>query len=210
MRNDPIFCGLVVLFTSLFLLNYRSFLKILPYLGQCAWRWKANIDIEDSLQISRSRNAVAAVLFFPFCMAVYSFDLYRPDFLMEFQPLIRFAIVCGVFVVYLLLRSFLNWQFEMQHFGSKVFTAANRSFFNYMIIIFFVVFITGFLMRSTGSGNETTRKVLLWVLGVTYVFYVLRRGEIFRSDCNPFTTFLYLCGLELLPTAALVLSARLL
>jgi hypothetical protein len=66
-------------------------------------------------------------------------------------------------------------------------------------------------MVNTFTGDkELTRTVLLYVTGMTYVLYILRRGQIFASACNPFSTFLYLCGLELLPTLALVISARLL
>ena len=37
--DNPIFCGLAVLFTILFLLNMRSFLKRLPpsFSSPCAW-----------------------------------------------------------------------------------------------------------------------------------------------------------------------------
>ena len=158
----------------------------------------------------RTLIVTLAVLLAPLCMVVYSYDLYRPDFLDQFSPTVRFAAVTGVMFLYLLLRTFLNWQLEMHNYGSKAFVAANRSFLNYCIILFFLLFLTGAMVNTFTGDKELTRTVLLYVTGMTYVLYILRRGQIFASACNPFSTFLYLCGLELLPTLALVISARLL
>ena len=208
--DNPVFCGLAVFLTLLFLLNLRSLLKIAPSLADCVMRWKGSIDLEDSIQLSRSRNWIAAILFVPFCMVVYSHELYNPDLIQDLSPVPRLAVITGVLAAYLLLRAFLNWQLEMHHYRSKVFTAANRSFYNFAIIIFFLVFFIGGLTRVLTGDEVLARQILNWVMGLGYLFYIFRRGQIFASACNPFTTFLYLCSLELLPTAALVLSARLL
>ena len=84
--DNPVFCGLAVLFTILFLLNMRSFLKIVPSLWDCVVRWKGSLDLEDSIQLSRSRNWIAAILFIPLCMVVYSHGLYEPDIASGLQP----------------------------------------------------------------------------------------------------------------------------
>ena len=208
--NNPVFCGLAVFFTILFVLNLRSLLKIAPSLMDCVMRWKGSVDLEDSIQLSRSRNWIAAILFIPFCMVVHANGLYSPNIIKGLSPSLHLAAVTGAFCAYLLLRAFLNWQLEMHNYRTKIFTAANRTFFNYAIILFFLLFFTGALLRAL-TGNETlTRTILLWVTALSYLFFIIRRGQIFASACNPFTTFLYLCSLELLPTAALVLSARLL
>ena len=64
--DNPVFCGLAVVLTLLFMLNLKSFLKIAPSLWDCVVRWKGNLDLEDSIQLSRSRNWIAAILFVPF------------------------------------------------------------------------------------------------------------------------------------------------
>lgn len=210
MMDDPVFCGLAVIFTLLFLLSVGSFFKILPSLGDCVLRWKGNLDLEDSLQLSGSRNWMAAVLFIPACMVAYSNGLYHPDYLDSLEPALGLAALAGTALAYLLLRFFLNWQLEMGSYRTKTFAAANHSFYNYVIILFLILFPTGALLNATIGDKELTRSVLTYITAVTYIFHIFRRGQIFASVCNPFTTFLYLCGLELLPTAALVLSARLL
>ena len=173
-------------------------------------RWKGSLDLEDSIQLSRSRNWIAAILFVPFCMVVYSYRLYDPDIIADQPPLIRLGAIAGALVVYLLLRSFLNWQLEMHNYRSKTFTAANRAFLNYVVILFFLLFFTGAVVNVLGGDETLVKQVLLWIIALTYLFFIIRRGQIFASACNPFTTFLYLCSLELLPTAALVISAVLL
>ena len=210
MFDNPVFCGLAVFFTLLFLLNLRSLIKVAPSLIDCIMRWKGNLDLEDSIQLSRSRNWIAAILFIPFCMLVYADGLFSPDIISGQPPLVRLAAVAGVMTIYLLLRTFLNWQLEMHNYGTSVFTAANRSFYNYCVILFFLLFLTGGFLAVISHNQRLVRAVLLWETGLTYAIYVIRRGQIFASYCNPFSTFLYLCSLELLPSAALVLSAVLL
>ncbi len=210
MTDNPVFCGLAVIFTFLFLLSVRSLFKILPSLWDCILRWKGNLDMESSLQLSGSRNLIAVILFVPICMTAYSHGLYHPDFMEDLRPEVGLVALCGCMLAYVILRSFLNWQVEMGSYKTKTFTAANRSFYNYMIILFLIILPLGATFRVLTGNEELTRALLLHVTTLTYVFHIYRRGQIFASICNPFTTFLYLCGLELLPTAVLVLSANLL
>ena len=110
----------------------------------------------------------------------------------------------------LLLRTFLNWQFELGNYRNRVFTAANRSFYNYAILLFVLLVVLGALL-SLGNGPERHVTLVLRLTALLfYLLIVLRRGQIFASACGPFTTFLYLCGLELIPTGVLVATAVLL
>ena len=210
MADNPVFCGLAVIFTFLVLLNVRSLFKIIPSLWDSVTRWKGNLDLEDSLQLSGSRNIVAVLLFVPSCMLAYSHSLYHPDYMDGLSPAFGLAATCGTFLAYLTLRTFLNWQLEMSSYRTKTFTAANRSFYNYAIILFILLFPTSGLLDAFAVEESHTRVIMLYMTAFSYLIHIFRRGQIFASACNPFTTFLYLCGLELLPTAALVLSAKLL
>jgi len=208
--DTPIISGLVVLSTLVFLLNIRSFTRILPALASCLVRWKSNLELENSLQLSRSRNLVAALLFIPFSLLVYELGLYRPQFLQQLPPIWQFPAFAGIFLAYLLLRGYLNWQLEMQDFGLQVFTAANRSFYNYMILFFFLLFAVGGLLQFFLGDLPAKNRILTFLAAAYYLFFLRRRGQILASVCNPFTTILYLCGLEILPTGILVTVAILL
>jgi hypothetical protein len=63
------------------------------------------------------------------------------------------------------------------------------------------------ILYLAGVDDLIINRFLLIESGVIYLIYLLRRGQILSLSCNPLTTFLYLCGLELLPTALLVVSA---
>lgn len=208
--DTPIISGLAVLSTLVFLFNIRSFTRILPALARCLVRWKSNLELENSLQLSRSRNLVAALLFIPFSLLIYELDLYRPQFLQQLSPIWQFPAVAGIFLAYLLLRGYLNRRLEMQDFGSQVFTAANRSFYNYMILLFLFLFAVGGLIQFFLGDLPAKNRILTFLVAMYYLFFLLRRGQIFASVCNPFTTILYLCGLEILPTGILVIVAILL
>ena len=208
--DNPILAALAVLSTLVFILSIRSFLTILPSLLQCLDRWKTNLEIEDSHQLARSRNLIAAELFIPACMISCFYSLYSPDFFEKLSPVFQVLVTAGVMIAYFLLRTFLNWQLEMHNYGGKEFSAANRSFYSYFITLFIVVFLTGAILRTIIPDEGSVKRILLWIIGVYYVFFLYRKGQIFASVCNPFITFLYLCGLEILPTGTLVLSAALL
>lgn len=210
LQDNPTFAVLAVVFTILFILELRSFQKISPFLFGCIWRWKNNLELEDSLQLSRSRDRIALILAVPTCMLAYSYSLYDPDILRETSPAARLGLVCVAILMQVPARAFLNWQFVPHGSRSKAFQAANGAFYNYSILLFFLVFFLGAVTNAVTGNMDTTRNVLMWGIAVSYMVYVIRRGQIFASTCNPFVTFLYLCGLELLPTAILVLSGMLL
>ncbi len=64
-------------------------------------------------------------------MVFYRFGIFRPAFADNVPTPWQFPLVVGIFLFYLLLRFFLNWQIELQNYSSKTFTAANNCFFNF-------------------------------------------------------------------------------
>jgi len=52
--------------------------------------------------------------------------------------------------------------------------------------------------------EEVSTSVIRWTLSVLWAFATWRTGQILHAYCSGFSTFLYLCALELLPAAALV------
>ena len=65
LQDNPLFAGLAVFFTLCFIIGLRSFHNICPYLFSSVFRWKYAIELEDSLQLSRSRNHIALILAIP-------------------------------------------------------------------------------------------------------------------------------------------------
>lgn len=208
--EDPIFAATAVVSTLLFLIFLGTFLRLMPPLVNGMIRWKGNLELEDSLQLSNSRNIIAAILYIPLVMIFYLFGIFRPAFLDSVPTLWQFPLVVGIFLFYLLLRFFLNWQIELQNFSSKTFTAANNSFFNFTILLFIELFIVVIFMKPFTNDDDVTRIVLTIVFFASYGLYVYRRGQIFASACRPLTTILYLCTLEIIPTGMMVITTTML
>jgi hypothetical protein len=208
--DDPIFAATAVVCTILFLIFLGTFLHLMPALMNGVIRWKGNLELEDSLQLSKSRNIIAAILYIPVVMIFYHFGIFRPAFLDSIPSLWRFPVVVGIFMAYLLLRWFLNWQIELQNFSSKTFTAANNCFFSFTIILFLALFIVIIIMKPFTNNDHVTSIVLTIAFFAFYCFHIYRRGQIFASVCNPLTTFLYLCTLEIIPTGMMVITTTML
>ena len=66
--EDPVFAATAVVATVLFLIFLGTFLRLMPALMNGVIRWKGNLELEDSLQLSKSRNIIAAILYIPLVM----------------------------------------------------------------------------------------------------------------------------------------------
>ncbi|MGN0201609.1 MAG: hypothetical protein ACI399_01725 [Candidatus Cryptobacteroides sp.] len=210
LQDNPLFAALAVVFTLLFITGMRSFHNICPYLVRSVFRWKYATELEDSLQLSRSRNHIALILAVPCCMLAYSYSLYELDIFSDLSPSMKLLATCGILLMQVPIRAFLNWQFKVTGSGSKAFLTARGLFYNYTILLFLLLFTAGAASMALTRDPLFTKRLLLWLTGITYCLYVIRKGQIFLSACNPFVSFLYLCGLELLPSAILVIPGLLL
>ena len=84
---------------------------------------------------------------------------------------------------------------------------AYRAGYTFFILLMMLLLATVGILYLAGVDDLVISRFLLVETGIVYLIYVLRRGQILSVSCNPLTTFLYLCGLELLPTGLLVASA---
>lgn len=206
----PVNAILVTIFTLLALLSLRSLLSIFPKLLDSLSRWKACVNIDASIQTKSDRNDLGLVYTIPIALLVDRYDL-MPMQVMDFIPESLHGLAfTGLAVVWLLLRHILFALMSTRTRRLETFRTAYLSFFNYWILMGFLMVITGALASVVGIQDATISKVLLYELAVLYAIAFLRKSQILRSYCNPFVTFLYLCGLEILPTGALIAGAILL
>lgn len=190
----------------LFLLTLRSFLNVLPYLSDSMLRARGSAALENSVKVSRDRNVVAAVFLIPVVLLVYRYRLYDPAFLQDLDPNSRLLVVAGVFGGYLLLRFLLYlWARPRRRYDD--YQMAYRAGYTFFILLSMLSLVTVGILWVLHCSDLTVKTFLLVEAGVIYFLYLIRRGQILSTSCKPLTTFLYLCGLELLPTAALVLTA---
>ena len=197
---------LVAVSVLLFLLALRSFLNVLPYLSDNILRARGSAALENSVRVSRDRNLVAAVFIIPAILLMYRYRLFDVAWFDTLSPDMRLAAIAGVFVVYLFIRFLLyRWLRPRRRYDD--YQMAHRAGFTFFILLMMLALLTVGVCSVLHLSDLTIKTILLAETGVMYLLYLFRRGQILSMSCNSLTTFSYLCGLELLPTALLVVPA---
>jgi hypothetical protein len=197
---------LVAVSVLLFLLALRSFLNVLPYLADNIFRARGSAALENSVRVSRDRNLVATVFLVPAILLIFRYRLFDIALFDAFSPDMRLLAVAGVFLAYLLVRFLLyRWLRPRRRYDN--YQMAYRAGYTFFILLMMLALVTVGVCYVLRLPDLTVKTLLLVETGVMYLLYLFRRGQILSTSCNTLTTFLYLCGLELLPTALLVVPA---
>lgn len=197
--------GLVSLVAAILLI--RNIINILPYLIGCAWRWKENVNLEDSTKLCRDRDAIFILSCFPFCLIAADFRLWGASFTSRLGQTAEFLVTAGVFLVYLGLRFVTHKFVRPSRISSKMYRTAANTFRTFFITITVTILTTAGICGLFNASADVVRSIILWETGVLYFISLLRKSQIFASGCTIFSTILYLCALEILPTGLLVASA---
>ena len=189
------------------LLLLRQLVGIVPSLLACIIRWKENVNLEASVKLSRDRDYMALAMIAPFCLMAFRYRLYSPGFLegMSDNALLRMYFV--VFCAFLLLRFMAVMTFRPHKMPKKVFSTAVKSSSSFFIIGTLLLLATCGLMSVLDMPDADVRSAMLWISAVIYMLSLIRKTQIFSTSCSVFIAFLYLCGLEMIPTGILVVSA---
>ena len=197
---------LVAVSVLLFLLALRSFLNVLPYLADNIFRARGSAALENSVRVSRDRNLVATVFLVPAILLIFRYRLFDIALFDALSPDMRLLAVAGVFLAYLLVRFLLyRWLRPRRRYDN--YQMAYRAGYTFFIQLMMLALVTVGVCYVLRLPDLTVKTLLLVETGVMYLLYLFRRGQILSTSCNTLTTFLYLCGLELLPTALLVVPA---
>ncbi|MBR3388346.1 MAG: DUF4271 domain-containing protein [Bacteroidales bacterium] len=200
---------LVAVSVLLFLLALRSFLNILPYLADNILRARGSAALENSVRVSRDRNLVAAVFLIPAILLIYRYRLVDAALLDTLSPDYRLLAIAGLFIGYLLIRFLLyRWLRPRRRYDD--YQRAYRTGYTFFIMLMMLALVSVAVCYVLHLPDSTVKTVLLVETGVLFLLYLLRRGQILSLSCKPLTTFLYLCALELLPAAMLVVPAAIL
>ena len=200
---------LVAVSVLLFLLALRSFLNVLPYLSDNIFRARGSAALESSVRVSRDRNLVAAVFLIPAILLIYRYRLINAAILDTLTPDYRLLAIAGLFLGYLVIRLLLyRWLRPRRRYDE--YQKAYRTGYTFFILLMMLALVSVAVCYVLGLPDSTVKTVLLVETGALFLLYLLRRGQILSLSCKPLTTFLYLCALELLPAALLVIPAAVL
>lgn len=199
----------VVVFVVLAIVIMKRFLQILPFLLDSLFRARGSSALEGSVRVSHDRNLIALVFLIPATLMVFWFRLWNPSFLERFSPDARLGVVAAAVAAFLLIRYLLHlWLKPRRHADS--WWLAYRTGHTWFILLMMLVLPTAGLLDLLQVNDLTVKWFILAELGFVYLLFLFRKAQILALSCNPLLTFLYLCGLEIIPASMLVVSAMLL
>lgn len=204
---------LVIVAAVLAVLSLLDYIRLSPLLAGCMLRERGNIEIEHSVSQAHNRNRCAIVGLFILCILADRYDLYPAAFIELIPAPYRVAAILGVLLAFFFLRYFLFFLIDTvarPKLDSESRLAAHRAIYNYFLVVLPLLLFSVLIMWLFKAPDGAVRMVLWVELAVWLFITLLRDGQILMSRHTGFQTFLYLCGLELLPVAALIVSAVLL
>ena len=143
-------------------------------------------------------------------LSVFSFwemnsrvNFFDIDFITQQPAEYRTPFYIGVFLAFILLRFVIYQVIRPMHGSLETYRIAHRSAMNFFIPYTILMLVTVGVLRIFHLDQDTVRMTLLCETGAVYLVYLFIKLEILGSSYGVLITFLYLCGLELLPAAAL-------
>ena len=194
----------VVVAVVLLVVVLSDLIMLFPQLMRCLSVWKGNLEIEHSISLARTRNTVALALVLPFCIIADRWGLIAPSFKLAARPEWQLLIATGLLSGGVLLRRLAYLISRFRSRTSEYACTVRNALYNYFILLITVMLVTAVLMVAFRASDAAVRIVLLVETGIYYLVHLIRTGQIFASRCGSFTTFLYLCALEFLPTGFLL------
>ena len=203
IMTNRILVGVSVL---LILFAIPDFLRLFPVISECFLRKKANSELEHSVSTARQRNVCALLMVIPFCAVADRFKLYAPSF-MDFIPVNWSApATVVIFLVFLLVREVLFRSF-CPRMGQEAMNTVHHTPYNYFIRLTSVMLATCGIFFIFKLPDSVCHTVLLWEIAIVYMLSTIRCSQFLRQQCSGLATILYLCALEILPAAMIIVSA---
>ena len=197
---------LVVVFAVLAIATLKRFLQVLPYMADSYLRVRGSAALEGSIRVSQDRNLVALVLTIPAILLAYHHRLYDPSLLRDLDPNLRLAGIALALLAYALVRHMVYFWVRPHH-RMDIFRQAHRVAYTYFIFLMLLVLVTTGILSLVGVENPIMRYIIYGETGLVFCLFLHRSSQILSLSCNRLRTFLYLCALEILPAALLVVSA---
>lgn len=201
---------LVVAALILFFVILRDFLRLLPLLTGAIVRSRANIEIEHSVSQARNRNRCAMAMLPVLALLMDRYGLYPAEFLQALPAEWRVAACFGVLAACVLLRYLVSLFVQRRKLDGESRLAVHCALYNYFLAFMPLMLLTVGVLWIFRAPDSVYR-MALWVELIACVcLALLREWQILASKYSPLQTFLYLCALEALPLACLVVPAVLL
>lgn len=200
----------IVLSVVLVLIYLKDIIRLIPPLLYALDRKRGGESLEYNVSAARMRNTVALTYTLPFCLIADYCGAYRPGFWSMVPPEWSSAATLGVMLAYFLLRRLCYAAIRPGKMSAESLATLKHSLYNYFIALVSVAVPTIGILPLFSVREDIISTVFLALTGLAFAFATVRAWQILKSRRSPLPTILYLCGLEILPAAAVVASAVLL
>ena len=181
-----------------------QYIKLCPALFGSLLQTSTAIRTEDKCKLSRSRNMIFALSILPLSILVWHNGLLRPGWMSSLEAPWDFLATTGFLMGYFLLRLLLRVVLPVPKLKNKVYAAWCGLPRTFVPVLLTIVAPLSILMQAAGVPEDSSRIVLFSLIGICYFIFLIRRFHIFASEGNFLQAILYLCTLEILPTAVAV------
>lgn len=195
--QDPVHSVIAIAAIVLLIIFMRDYFILWTPVMRCLLRAKANVEMEHSIQLARTRNRAALLMLIPMWLIAERFSLISE----------RMWLSLAIMVAYLILKRLMAEIILPRRIQGEVRLAVRRALYTYGIVLAFVMIATVGLWLLIDWDPSAMTWVFAAEAGVALLLSMLREGEILSANCRPFATFLYLCGLEAIPAAVLAAAA---
>lgn len=200
----------IVLSVVLVLIYLKDIIRLIPPLLYALDRKRGGESLEYNVSAARMRNTVALIYTLPFCLIADYCGAYRPGFWSMVPPEWSSAATLGVMLAYFMLRRLCYAAIRPGKMSAESLATLKHSLYNYFIVLVSVAVPTIGILPLFSVREDIISTVFLALTGLAFAFATVRAWQILKSRRSPLSTILYLCGLEILPAAAVVASAVLL
>ena len=197
---------IMVVFVAVALALLPTFFHLTPYLADAVFRARGSEALEFSVRITRDRDMFAYILLVPAVLIMYRYRLYDPSFMHQLPMAWRLLANAGVLGAYITLRAVIYIILKPRR-RYEYFRLAHRVIYTFFIIFMLIALPALGVLTVVDAKDVIIRSVMYVLLVVVYFVFIIRKAQILSLTCGGFALFLYLCALELIPTAALVVSA---
>ena len=207
MYGDMIADGIIALMAAVFIIFMKGILNVMPMVLGSLFRWKENLNIEDSVKMCRERNRFALILFPAFCVTTARYGVWSPSFIGDSGLLTSIPVTAAALVVFLLVRGLLIKIMRPSGMNGKTWKAANDALYTYFITSAILVLATAGAMSFAGCTDHAVKMAIVYECAAVWLVFLFRKMQIFKNSCSLFSAILYLCTLEILPMAVLTVPA---
>ncbi|MCD8313029.1 MAG: hypothetical protein LUC24_02610 [Bacteroidales bacterium] len=196
---------LAILSVVLIICIIPRFINVIPSALRAIFKWKESVSIEYNVKLCRDRNIVYASLLIPACLMLDRYLPSFPRFMTSLHPALHLLVTFAILLVYTRLRAIMARLCKKPKTDSLGYTAAIRLWRSVICIAVPICLATAAVMGFAHSSAEIVKTVVFYEIILFYILLTVREWEILKHYCSVLTTFLYLCALEILPAAFIVI-----